>query len=184
LVAARPAGGIVAEAYDAACGWWRGLDPALLSERPRETVLGHRDPNPANYLWDGQRVRIVDLEDAGISDSATEVAIMAEHLAWREAEPVSRSRSSTSTRTGCAARRLWAMFWLRLLLPGGPSERSNAPGTADRPGPRQSPAGREAATDGDRRPGATQHTTGYQKRMLSAVRSGVVADGRVGRWCP
>jgi hypothetical protein len=31
-----------------------------------------------------------------------------------------------------ASRRLWAMFWLRLLLPGGPAERRNPPGAADR----------------------------------------------------
>jgi hypothetical protein len=30
-----------------------------------------------------------------------------------------------------AARRVWAMFWLRLLLPGGPAERRNPPGTTD-----------------------------------------------------
>nr|BFE65136.1 hypothetical protein GCM10020063_096620 [Dactylosporangium thailandense] len=28
------------------------------------TVLGHADPSLANYLWDGQRIRIVDFEDA------------------------------------------------------------------------------------------------------------------------
>jgi hypothetical protein len=32
----------------------------------------------------------------------------------------------------CQVRRyLWAMFWLHLLLPGGPSARRNPPGTAD-----------------------------------------------------
>jgi len=30
-----------------------------------------------------------------------------------------------------AARRLWAMFWLWLLLPGGPSEWRNPAGAAD-----------------------------------------------------
>lgn len=30
-----------------------------------------------------------------------------------------------------AARRLWAMFWLRLLLRGGPSAHRNPPGTAE-----------------------------------------------------
>src|SRR5439155_24865283 len=44
---------------------------ALLRAAPQVTVPGHRDPNLANYLWDGQRVRVVDLEDAAVSDPAT-----------------------------------------------------------------------------------------------------------------
>jgi hypothetical protein len=31
-----------------------------------------------------------------------------------------------------AARRLWAMFWMRLLLPGGPAVRRNPPGTTEK----------------------------------------------------
>jgi hypothetical protein len=38
---------------------------------------------------------------------------------------------NTHALTFRASRRLWAMFWLRLLLPGGPGERRNPPGTAD-----------------------------------------------------
>lgn len=128
----RPERGITAAAYDAAVAWWDGPDPALLRTDPQAKVVGHRDPNLTNYLWDGQRVRIVDFEDAAVSDPATELAILVEHLSARHLDAdafcglfdVDRQRLH-------AARRLWAMFWLRLLLPGGPSERRNPPGTAD-----------------------------------------------------
>jgi len=128
----RPAGGPAAAAYDAALSWWDGPDPALLRAAPRTAVLGHRDPNLANYLWDGHRVRIVDLEDTAISDPATELAILVEHLSARalDAEEFCARFAVDSVRLR-AARRLWAMFWLRLLLPGGPAEQRNPPGTAD-----------------------------------------------------
>ena len=58
----------IAEALAAARRWWRGPDPDLLRSRPAARVLGHRDPNLANYLWDGHRIRIVDFEDARVSD--------------------------------------------------------------------------------------------------------------------
>jgi Ser/Thr protein kinase RdoA (MazF antagonist) len=128
----RPTAGILAEAFDAAVHWWTGPDPDQLRRRPASTVLGHRDPNPSNYLWDGRRVRIVDFEDAAISDPATELAIMAEHLAWRDAgADTLRGRCTVDQDRLLAARRLWAMFWLRLLLPGGPAADRNPPGTAE-----------------------------------------------------
>ena len=130
--APRPAGGVLADAYDAALDWWAGPDPGLLARRPPRTVLGHRDPNLTNYLWDGRRIRIVDFEDAAVSDPATEVAIMMEHLAWR-AVPVDDLAARFGIDSGRlpAARRLWAMFWLWLLRPGGRSAHRNPPGTAE-----------------------------------------------------
>ncbi|WP_230687245.1 phosphotransferase [Catellatospora vulcania] len=128
----RPDGGLPAEAYDAAVSWWDGPDPESLRRPPTDVVLGQRDPHLGNYLWDGNRVRIVDFEDAAVSDPATELAILSEHLSLR----------ATDTEAFCAkfdvdgsrllaARRLWAMFWLRLLLPGGRSAHRNPPGAAD-----------------------------------------------------
>jgi phosphotransferase family enzyme len=129
----RPVGGVAASAYDAAVLWWDGPDPALLRQPPPVTVLGHRDPNLANYLWDGQRIRIVDFEDAAISDPATELAILIEHLSAREIDvSLLREQFTVDERRLVAARRLWAMFWLWLLLPGGRSAARNPPGTADR----------------------------------------------------
>jgi aminoglycoside phosphotransferase (APT) family kinase protein len=127
----RPSGALTAQAYDAALAWWDGPDPLLLKQKPSVTVLGHRDPYLANYLWDGSRVRIVDFEDSCLSDPATEVAILLEHLSTRDSGLHSGLFDVDPLRL-LAARRLWAMFWLWRLLPGGPSEHRNPPGTADR----------------------------------------------------
>jgi hypothetical protein len=128
----RPGAGLVAAAYDAALSWWDGPDPAMLRTPPAVTVLGHRDPNLANYLWDGRRVRVVDLEDARASDPATELAVLVEHLSAREVDSEEFcARFQPDPARLLAGRRLWAMFWLRLLAPGGPAEARNPPGTAD-----------------------------------------------------
>jgi Phosphotransferase enzyme family len=128
----RPPGGILGAAHDAALAWWDGPDPALLRQPPPATVLGHRDPNLDNYLWDGSRVRIVDFEDAAVSDPATELAILVEHLSTR-AEDLTwlATDFGVDPRRFRAARRVWAMFWLALLLPGGPAADRNPHGTAD-----------------------------------------------------
>src|SRR5262245_59556183 len=48
-------------------------------------VFGQGDTNLANFLWDGERVRIVDFEDSGLSDRAFELAVLVEHLsAWSD----------------------------------------------------------------------------------------------------
>ena len=128
----RPADGVLANAFDAAVHWWNGPDPDQLRRRPAITVVGHRDPNLSNYLWDGRRVRIVDFEDSGVSDPATELAIMTEHLAWRHIGIGELcDRFTVAGDRFLAARRVWAMFWLRLLLPGGPAVARNPPGAAE-----------------------------------------------------
>ena len=105
-------------------------DPVLLQQKPPDTVLGHRDPYLLNYLWDGSRVRLVDFEDSCLSDPATEVAILIEHLSTRDSGLHPDLFAVDPVRL-LAARRLWAMFWLWRLLPGGPSADRNPPGTAD-----------------------------------------------------
>jgi aminoglycoside phosphotransferase (APT) family kinase protein len=115
----RPVSGVTATAFDAAMAWWHGPDPELLRRSPGTEVLGHRDPNLDNYLWDGHRIRIVDFEDAAVSDPAMELAILMEHLSWREIECEDLQMLFTvDDRRLLAARRLWAMFWLWRLLPG------------------------------------------------------------------
>ncbi|MEV4538414.1 phosphotransferase [Asanoa sp. NPDC049518] len=119
----------IARALAAATAWWRGPDPALLRQRPAHLVLGHRDPNLANYLWDGYRVRIVDFEDARASDPVTELALLAEHLSARHLEGLLGQFDVDEHRLR-AARRLWSMFWLFLLRPGGPAATRNPKDTA------------------------------------------------------
>lgn len=127
-----PADDVATHAYRAALAWWEGPDPPLLRTRPAKLVVGHRDPHLANYLWDGSRVRIVDFEDAAPSDPATELAILVEHLSARGLPTealLDRFAMVDSTRLR-ASRRLWAMFWLSRLLPGGPSAHRNPPHAA------------------------------------------------------
>jgi thiamine kinase-like enzyme len=82
-------------------------------------VLGHGDPNFANFLWYGTQTRIVDFEDSGPSCRAFELALLAEHIsAWSEARLDADAFTSlfdfTPTEvTGLRHyRRLAALYWL------------------------------------------------------------------------
>jgi Ser/Thr protein kinase RdoA (MazF antagonist) len=128
--APRPDEPTTAAAYDAALRWWHGPDPDLLRSRPALTVIGHRDPNPSNYLWDGGRMRIIDFEDSAISEPATELAILIEHLGTRGMDMTGVcAELDVDQRRLLAARRVFAMLWLAVLLPGGPAVPRNPPGT-------------------------------------------------------
>ncbi len=48
-------------------------------------MLALADGNLANFLWDGERCRVVDLEDSGASDRAYELADHVEHITFRVA---------------------------------------------------------------------------------------------------
>jgi Ser/Thr protein kinase RdoA (MazF antagonist) len=102
-------------------------------------VLGHGDPNLANFLWDGREIRLVDFEDSGPSDRAYELAILAEHVSvWSDAGLDAAALLGQFELTAAEQerllqfRRLAALFWLMLLRPGGPASRANPPGTLRR----------------------------------------------------
>lgn len=129
------------------------LDPALVGDalvrareyfaapplpEPRLTALGIGDLNPANVLWDGERCRLVDFEDGGLSDPAYELADHVEHLGSRlpgvydERALAGAVGLDAEDRARMAAYRpLWAGFWLAMLLPGNPSWRRNPRGTTE-----------------------------------------------------
>jgi Phosphotransferase enzyme family len=71
-------------AFDAGMCWFgRAADPR---PEPHSVVFGQGDGNLSNYLWDGERVRLVDFEDSGRSDRAYELAAFAEHISvWHDA---------------------------------------------------------------------------------------------------
>ncbi len=126
--------GLVAEALEVARAWVAA--PALPPARP--TVLGIADLNPANVLWDGREVRLVDFEDAGLSDPAYELADHVEHLGSRlpgvyDARALADAVGLTppDRERVEAYRPLWAAFWLAMLLPGNRSWRRNPPGTTE-----------------------------------------------------
>lgn len=118
----------------------RWLSTAALNGRNGGgVVLGQGDSNLANFLWDGAQVRLVDFEDSGPSDRAFELAVLVEHIsAWSQARlsPDVFLASFDLTVAGQARlreyRRLAALFWLLMLLPGGPAHHRNPPGTVER----------------------------------------------------
>lgn len=102
-------------------------------------VFGQGDANLANFLFDGERVRIVDFEDSGVSERPFELAVFVEHIsAWSDASLagerfISVFDLSVAERTRLADwRRLAALYWLLRLRPGGDAEQRNPPGTLRR----------------------------------------------------
>ena len=126
---------VVADAVAAARAWL--ADPGSLPE-PRLSALGIADLNPANVLWDGERCRLVDFEDGGLSDPAYELADHVEHLGGRltgvydaAALVAAVGLDEPSRERMGAYRPLWAAFWLAMLLPGNGGWRRNPPGTTE-----------------------------------------------------
>ena len=104
-----------------------------------QNIFGQGDANLANFLWDGERVRLVDFEDSGPSDRAFELAVLVEHISyWNEAGMdadrliwlFDLDQGERRRLTDC--RRLSALYWLLLLLPGGRASTRNPPGTLRR----------------------------------------------------
>jgi aminoglycoside phosphotransferase (APT) family kinase protein len=125
------------QAWEKAADWFSS--GALGGLNGGEVVLGQGDCNLANFLWDGTQVRLVDFEDSGPSDRAFELAVLVEHIsAWSDA---GLSADAFLAMFGLTAaeqlrvreyRRLAALFWLMMLLPGSPAHHRNPPGTLER----------------------------------------------------
>jgi hypothetical protein len=136
----RPGGTPLARrAYTAGSAWLSGGGLDLVLRGGADVVLGQGDANLANFLWDAERVRLVDFEDSGPSERAFELAVLTEHIAvWRDdLLDVESFLSGFGLPATVLARlreyrRLMALFWLIMLLPGGPASRRNPPGTLDR----------------------------------------------------
>jgi hypothetical protein len=127
----------VRQALTAGERWIHSADAdRISSEEPRQ-ILGHGDGNLANFLWDGRECRLVDFEDAGLSDRAFEYADLVEHLsgsAVLDGEALLRrvAFDLVEARRIRRVRRLMAFYWLQMVLPGNPAARRNPPGTVDR----------------------------------------------------
>jgi hypothetical protein len=131
--------GVVATAFAAGADWI-GYDEATeLADATAPKVFALADGNLANVLWDADGCGLVDFEDSGASDRAYEIADLVEHVeSWLtgaldadallgrldlDAETLHRMRT---------ARRLFALHWLIMLLPGNPGHDRNPPGSVDR----------------------------------------------------
>jgi Ser/Thr protein kinase RdoA (MazF antagonist) len=125
---------LVGEALDVARAYV--ADPPL--PESRSTVLGIADLNPANVMWDGRVVRLVDFEDGGLSDPAFELADHVEHLGSRlpgvydaRALAAAVGLDAEGQARMDAYRPLFGAFWLAMLLPGNGAWRRNPPGTTE-----------------------------------------------------
>ena len=104
-----------------------GLDGGRGASWPRLVrVFGQGDGKLANFLWDGERVRIVDFEDSGLADRAFELSIFVEHRSvWSESgldgdEFIRAFELTAAERARLAdCRRLAALYWLLRLPPDG-----------------------------------------------------------------
>ena len=102
---------------DPGSGGTRGTGWARLAP-----VFGQGDGNLGNFLWDGERVRIVDFEDSGVADRAFELSVFIEHVSvWSaigiDADEFIRAFELTAAERARLAdcRRLAALYWLLRL---------------------------------------------------------------------
>lgn len=129
----------VRDAYDAATTWLDEEWPAQSATDVTWPVFTHSDGNPANFLWDGHQVRIVDFEDAGRGDRAQDLAGFVEHLAVWDRGCIDAGTflskfglSAAECKRVTSLRPLCAAFWLMMLMPGGPAHHRNPAGTLER----------------------------------------------------
>jgi Ser/Thr protein kinase RdoA (MazF antagonist) len=128
-----PADALARKALAAGGAWLHGGDLPRLLATEVEAVFGQGDGNLANCLWDGRRVRLVDFEDSGRSDRAFELAELAEHLSGIDAgldvaallDRFDLTPAELERLLGF--RRLEALTWFLMLLPGGAAHARNPP---------------------------------------------------------
>jgi hypothetical protein len=98
-------------------------------------VFGQGDGSLGNFLWDGERVRMVDFEDSGVADRAFELSVFVEHVSvWSgirldASEFIRAFELSAAERARLAdCRRLAALYWLLRLPPEGDASQEREPG--------------------------------------------------------
>ena len=130
---------LIQAAYSVGLDWLTWAVSVTGDPAGRQPVFGQGDANLANFLWDGERIRIVDFEDSGLSDRALELALLVEHIsAWLQAgldgDQFSEAFDLTPAERVRLAdcRRLCALHWLLLLRPGSPASERNPPDTLAR----------------------------------------------------
>jgi hypothetical protein len=126
----------VADALAAATQWLHSPEAASLTGPPADPVFTQADGNLANFLWDGATCRVVDFEDSGLSDRTLEVADLLEHvsaslrgLVDQDALIAALDLTEAQRQRLGTARRMFASFWLLMLLPGNPGHARNPAGS-------------------------------------------------------
>jgi len=127
---------VVAASYDYAIAWFDSIEARDLVGFDGPDVLARGDHNLSNFLLDGDRVRLVDFEYSGRGDRPSELSGLVEHISARTTPDrewdafLSRCELNAEERRRLASvRRLEAINWLLLLLPGQPGHERNPPGT-------------------------------------------------------
>jgi Ser/Thr protein kinase RdoA (MazF antagonist) len=104
---------------------WLQSDDRDTLRRVVRPVFARGDPNLSNCLWDGSTVRLIDLEYAGWSDIAFELADLVEHInsrsvcdeAWESFVAGFIPLGSADYKRFLAAQRTCALLWLVILWP-------------------------------------------------------------------
>lgn len=116
---------------------WLATDGEIV-ETITDPVIAIGDGNPDNVLWDGERCRLIDFEEHGVSDLAYEVADIVEHASSRlerrldtEAFLAEMQLDEAQQRRVEEYRRLMACLWLAILLPGNGGFDRNPPGSTE-----------------------------------------------------
>ena len=127
---------LVARSIEAAMRWLKANPPD--KHWIVDPVLALGDGNLDNVVWDGTTARLVDWEEFGVSDLAYEVAGVVEHASSRLERRLdiaglltALSLSTDQQERLARHRRMFACFWLAMLLPGNGSWRRNPPGSTE-----------------------------------------------------
>ncbi len=134
-----PVGPLVTSAEEAAIAWLDGLSASDLVGASTERVFTLADGNLGNFLWDGDRCRLVDFEDSGLSQVPYEVADLVEHVSvWLPGlidadllvDTLGLSSDQRLRLANC--RTLFRVYWLLMLLPGNRGHERNPAGSVER----------------------------------------------------
>jgi hypothetical protein len=129
---------LVADAKASGVAWLSALAISDLTGDSPAPVFTLADGNLGNFIWDGEQCRVVDFEDSGVSHAAFEVADFVEHVSVSLRGTINTDAflasvgvapSQQDTMSNC--RRLFAVFWLMMLLPGNPGHNRNPPGSVE-----------------------------------------------------
>lgn len=119
--------------------WLSSAEPDWLVAAAAPVVLGRADGNLSNFVEADGVARLVDFEDSGRSDRAYELADVSEHVSMWLDDSVDTDAFTKAAALGPdeqkrfdGFRRLWAGFWLLMLLPGSPAHARNPAGTLQR----------------------------------------------------
>jgi thiamine kinase-like enzyme len=114
-----PSDPVVAEAFRAATAWTGQADLEATFAEPGREVFGTGDGNLANFLWDGDQVRVIDFEYSGRSDRSFELAEVFEHISVWQNDAAGLSAvlervhvDADESRKFMECRRLHAAYWL------------------------------------------------------------------------